>query len=365
MFKHNITIVQNTQRPDLNGNCPVRIRTTIKRKVQYYPTGISVKKEQFDKGVIIHHPNRTLLNSTIIFKKNEIERELLESNIIGGNVVKVRANNNISFNEYATKNLNKNKGLLSASTIKHKQSYLRKILDFKPNLKLADVNKDLVMELEDYCRSIGNIPNTVWSCTKFLKTVINAAVDDGTLAKNPLKGFKGTKYSDPLRSVLTQSEIDKLEEFADNPLNNPKLINTVAWFILGCYTGLRYADMVNFKGLVNGKVLLQTQKTDSIVSIYATEQIKRAVLRLNKPIYSNQKCNAYISICCAALGIEKKISFHNSRHSFSVLFLENGGDLYKLSKLLGHSNIKTTSIYSKISSVSLDAEMKKVWTGNK
>ena len=119
--------------------------------------------------------------------------------------------------------------------------------------------------------------------------------------------------------------------------------------------------MKDFKGLVNGKVLLQTQKTDAVVSIYATDQIKRAVERIKTPIYTNQKCNEYIGAVMAILGIEKKISFHSARHSFAVLYLENGGSIYTLSKLLGHSTVKTTAIYSKISNIAIDEEMKRVW----
>ena len=361
MFKHNLKAVLNTQRPDTKGLYPVRIRQTIQRKVTYHATGIMLAKDQLVKGEVVKHPNKTLLNSTLRIKINEIEKRLLEANILGDDLTKIKKNNNIGFYEYAVKNLDKSKGLFSTSTLRHKKSYLKKIITFRSNLKLKDVNKDCLTDLENYCREIGNNENTVWSSTKYLKTVINEAVRDGTLLKNPLIGFKGAKYVDPMRHVLTAGEVELLEGFADNKLNNPKLTNVAAWFILGCFTGLRYADMVTFKGLVNSKVLLQTQKTSSIVSIFATVQIIRSVARLNGEIYSNQKCNEYLKAIFAILGIDKKISFHNSRHSFAVNFLEKGGRIEILSKILGHSTLATTQIYAKISTKLADAEMQKVF----
>ena len=47
-------------------------------------------------------------------------------------------------------------------------------------------------------------------------------------------------------------------------------------------------------------------------------------------------------------GIKKKISFHNFRHSYATLQLANGTDIYTVSKLLGHKNVTTTQIYTKV-----------------
>lgn len=53
-------------------------------------------------------------------------------------------------------------------------------------------------------------------------------------------------------------------------------------------------------------------------------------------------------------GITKHITFHSSRHTNAVLLLENGADIYTVSKRLGHKEIRTTEIYAKI----IDKKMK-------
>jgi site-specific recombinase XerD len=49
-----------------------------------------------------------------------------------------------------------------------------------------------------------------------------------------------------------------------------------------------------------------------------------------------------------AAGITKHITFHCFRHTYACLQLSNGTDLYTVSKMLGHTNIRTTQIYSKV-----------------
>lgn len=360
-MKTNIKIVLNTQRPDSKGNYPVRIRTTIKGHVSYYPTGMMCTKGQLVDGVIVGHHLKTLMNVKLRKQISQIETDLLEQSITGENVTRLKKNTDLKFSEYAKKKINQWKGSQAKSTIIHKNSYLTKVNTFNPNLKLNSINKDVLIKFEDYCRDKGNKPNTIWGASKFIKTVLNAAFIDGVISSNRIKGFKGVRYSDPLRTILNEDEIKLIEDFADNKLNPLKLRDVASWFVFGCYTGLRFSDMARFKGFVNDRVLLKTAKTGEVVSIVATDKIKVAYARIEKSMISNQKFNDFLKTICASLGIEKRVTAHLSRHSFAVAYLQRGGRIEVLSKILGHGAIKTTSIYAKLSNLTIDAEMLEVW----
>lgn len=60
--------------------------------------------------------------------------------------------------------------------------------------------------------------------------------------------------------------------------------------------------------------------------------------------YENKHLYQWIGLA----GIEKNITFHCFRHTYAVLQLELGADLYTVSKMLGHRDLKTTQIYAKI-----------------
>ena len=364
MLKTNLTPVLNTQRPDKKNQFALRIRSTIQRKVSYYPTGIMLLKTQFVNGEIINHPNKNLLNTLLRTKMNEVEKRLIEEALLGESGNKLRAGGNLKFYDYALTiitGLYKNK-VNSWNTFRHDRSYLRKFREFKPNIKLKDITADILNDYEYFCYTEKeNQSNTVWSAIKFMRKIINMAFKNELIAKNPFNNFTGTAYVDPIIITLSDKEVEKFEDFADDPLNPPKLRHVASWFIFCCYTGLRYEDMKRFKGFDNGNIYFKTHKTDTLVSYASTYNIQHAYKRIEKSILSNTKMNDYLKVIAASLGIEKVLKCHIGRHTFAVKYLQLGGRLEVLQSLLGHSDIKMTAKYGKIANTTVNKELKKVW----
>lgn len=356
MDKLNLTATINLQRPDKKGRCQVRIRSTIKRKITYFPTGLSVLPSQFYKGEIIKHPNKLIFNTLIRTRIAEIEKNYIEGNL------SIRSST-ITFYEYCTKKIEATKNKDAKGTWKHKKSYLTKINKFKSVFYFKDITPAFMLSFENYCRELGNQPNTIWGSVKFIKTMVNCAIVDGIISVNPMKGYKGIVYVNPQRQYLTEDEIDRMEKFS---LETPsKTLSKVAnWFLFASYSGLRYNDVKNFNKsyIVNGRILLRTEKSKTDVSIKIHPRLQKVLDRMSPNVFTNQKMNDYLKLIAERCNINKTITFHCSRHSFSVMFLNKGGSMEALSKILGHSNIRTTSIYGKITNLRLDNEIDKVFS---
>ena len=146
-------------------------------------------------------------------------------------------------------------------------------------------------------------------------------------------------------------------------------------FLFSCFTGLRYSD-------ISALTWHDIRQGDNgwIVSVKAMQKTgKQVIIPLNQSAMSllpdrngckpSQKvfdmtclssCNKCLKKIAAAAGIEKKISYHTSRHTFAVLALAAGGDIYTVGKLLGHTSINSTQVYADVVMEMKIEAMKKV-----
>lgn len=357
MVKLNLTATINLQRPDKKGLYPVRIRQTVKRKVSYHSTGIMILEDQFESGIIVKHPNKVSLNAVIRNKIVEIEKNFIE-----GKVLKINSGFSPAFDAFCKAKIKQQKSRDSHGTWKHKNSYLKKVNTFRPSLRFNEITPSFMLDFENYCRGLGNKPTTVWSSIKFITTMINAAIDDKVITDNPKQGYKTEAYKNPERQFLTEEEIERIEKFASTS-KNETLVKVANWFLFGCYSGLRYADVKNFskKKVMNGRLILRTGKSLADVSIKLHPKLKAIIEKISPRVFTNQKLNEYLKIVAEKCDIEKNITFHTSRHTNAVYFLNHGGSMETLSKILGHSKIATTSIYGKITNLRIDKEIDKAW----
>ena len=79
---------------------------------------------------------------------------------------------------------------------------------------------------------------------------------------------------------------------------------------------------------------------------------------MTEPVISNQKLNAYLKEIDYICDIHKNLTFHTARHTMATtICLANGMPIGSLSKVLGHSNIKTTQLYAKITDDKLNDDL--------
>jgi len=126
------------------------------------------------------------------------------------------------------------------------------------------------------------------------------------------------------------------------------------YFIFCCYTGIRYCDVVKlcYEHINNDLIVFKQQKTNRNIIIPISKKAKQLLVsddmgKIFKTI-SIQKTNEYLKLALTLANIDKKVTFHCSRHTFATCSITLGIPYEVVSKLLGHTDLKTTAIYAKI-----------------
>ena len=171
------------------------------------------------------------------------------------------------------------------------------------------------------------------------------------------------------RDFLEQAELDRIYQktFASKRLEQVRDI-----FIFSCYTGLSYVDICeltpeNIRLSFDGNLwIIKKRHKTSVTSNIRLLDIPKSILQKYDgklpngkllPVISNQKMNDYLKEIATVCGINKKITFHVARHSFATLSISYGVPIESVSKMLGHTNIRTTQIYAKIIDTKLSEDM--------
>lgn len=253
----------------------------------------------------------------------------------------------------------------SKETIKGYNSYISKLKAFKPTLSFREINRDFVTRYHLYMVSeLGNQVNTVHKSLSFMRTMIKRAQRDGLIKENPFTFYPLQKKAG-VREFLTADELKKLEEVYAKGTLKEYLLNTCRSFLFACYTGLRYQDVKNLRfqdikeEVHNGKksliIRITMNKTKDPVSIPLIDKAVKLIgkdegLKAKKVfrVPTNQVANRFLKEIATAAEIQKNITFHVSRHTFATHSLTLKIPVEVVSKLLGHTNLKTTMIYAKV-----------------
>ena len=246
----------------------------------------------------------------------------------------------------------------------------------KEDLPITEVNGELVRAFEFYLKTEKNCQqNTVIRYMKCLKKIINLALANEWIEKNPFVGIKFHE-KEVVREFLTMDELMTIyqKEFA-----LPRLALVRDVFIFAAFTGLAFIDVQQLAAehIVqdnNGHYWIRKtrQKTNNMCNIplldiplailkkYENNPtcIKRGVLL---PVPCNQNMNSYLKEIADACGIQKHLSTHVARHSYATsVCLANGVSIENVAKMLGHSNIKMTQHYAKVLDSSILKDMMNV-----
>lgn len=191
--------------------------------------------------------------------------------------------------------------------------------------------------------------------TKF-KAAIHAAMKRGLISTDPCLNIKGISKEDAEREYLT---LDELRILTQTPCESDGIRRA---FIFSCLTGLRISDIrklcwgeVQIFGTYT-RIVFRQKKTKAQEYLDIADQAvelmgerkgdKRAVFD-DFPRSANT-ISECIKRWVLRAGIHKNITFHVARHTFAVMMLDIGTDIYTVSKLLGHRKLETTQVYARV-----------------
>ena len=210
------------------------------------------------------------------------------------------------------------------------------------------------------------------SCTKhlkFLKKLLNLAVANSYISYNPVNAYKVER--EPVEvDFLDEEELRKIINF-DTPL--PRLERAKDMFLFGCFTGLSYIDIKtltpeHFEKDNTGRIWIKKRRVKTgVLSRIPLLPIAKLILDKYKggekllPIQDPADINKYLKDIAILCGINKRICFHTSRHTFaSTVTLANNISLEVVSKMLGHTNTRMTAHYAKLIDKCIGEQMDKL-----
>lgn len=376
-----------------NGNSSIMVRITVNGEQVQFSSKLQIKPELWDtkngkavsKGAESMNTNRLL--ESISAKANElyykqlsdygyVSPEKIKNIILGVDTdrKKMLLEHFTEHNEFYLSKIGKGTSLTTANRYKLTKLRLEEFLKAEYNLSdipVFELTPVFVEKLLLFLMNTHNCSNN--TALKFIqrfRAVFHYIKNTGADIKiNPFSclKFRTTKV---VREILTQEEIDTIykKEFLTERLSQVRDI-----FIFMCYTGLSYIDAAqltedNIKTAFDGHqwVMTKRQKT-SVPSNIRLLEVPLAIIEKYRdkqkdgklfPICSNQKMNEYLKEITTICGITKTVTCHIARHSFgTTITLANGVPIETVSKMLGHTDIRTTQIYAKIVDQKLSADM--------
>lgn len=241
-------------------------------------------------------------------------------------------------------------------------AYLEKFT--KGVLKFADLNEKFCNDFKEYLLTTKSnksskttlSQNSALSYFNKVKAALKQAYKDGFLITDLNSKVEQIKQAETQRNFLTIEELNKLiKTNCQNPL-----MKSAALF--SALTGLRFSDIQKLVWSEieyikdNGYFLrFKQQKTKGAEMLPIAKQAYDLLGERKEPndqVFSGLTYSAYsnkhLYQWIGAAGITKEITFHCFRHTYATIQLSKGTDIFTVSKMLGHRELKTTQIYAKI-----------------
>lgn len=210
--------------------------------------------------------------------------------------------------------------------------------------------------------------NSIIAYFSRLSTALKQAVKDDIIQKNPMVQVDAPKGRDTRREFLT---LEELKVLVKTDCSVPVLKSA---FLFSALTGLRHSDLrklnwsqIHYTESVGYYLRFKQQKTQAEETLHISKDARDLLGERGEDgqlVFRGLEYSAWYNLKLREwmldAGINKHITFHCARHTFATLQLSSGTDIFTVSKLLGHRNLKTTQVYAKVIDQSKIEAMNKI-----
>lgn len=339
----------------------VEVRVTFNRQQKYYSTGVKVLPNNWDREQhVVRHKDQLLLNSKIDAIHNTIKdfitllatkRQDFSFTSLASYIDRSKLGD--SFIDFI-ESYRKERADITESTRKNQKRLTTFLENCFPDIStFADLTRANIVKFDNELHKAGYKQTTIYTYHKFMKLFIAEAIKREYIEKDPYLTLRIDKGKSQERRYLTEIELNAIRN-ADT--SSPSIQRVKDLFLFQCITGLAYAELesFDFNNLEEreGKFVLRGRRKKTEESYYIV-LLPEAIEILRKydnklPLMTNQKYNQFLKLLAGIAGIKKNLTSHMARHTFAVNVLNSGIPIETLSKMLGHTDIKTTKLYARI-----------------
>jgi integrase/recombinase XerD len=379
-MKYSVNLILYTHQPNAKGQYPIYIRITINRKQSYISTGYFIDLKFWDKKAEQVKPAHVLagtINADITTRKQAIIKKIVDHQVKGETITaaalkdmatsKTDLHNIFEFADLFVKEVQHKR---ESGTLENYRKHLKVLELYHGSRSLAfeDITHEWLVKFEEHLRKPvtggrdalgGNYIHVIW---KTMKTFFNAAIKRKVISHYPFDTYENPEYFAPDKDYLTTEELDDLEKkLAD--ATDPLVIQTLTYFLLGCYTGLRISDLRKFdfdKHIRDGRLYLRAKKNGEWVTMPVIGRLARHLERVKYcPL---TRAEQELNRCLKKLIPGKKITNHCARHTFAItLCSEKGISAETASELMGITLKTCVGAYYKVTNRKIDNECMSAW----
>ena len=363
------------------GMALVQAEALLNQRKVYFKTNIYLKPEHWDKQTsqVCNHPQANDLNTMLfefILHLQAIELSLWKRSIpvtlsLLKDAIRKDKPVNVTFPVFARIYVQESDR--KRSTKENLLTTITVLQEFRPGLDFKDITYTLLRDFEVHLKEKGNSVNTIAKHLRQLRTLVNEAINQGYIPSDayPFRKFK-IKQEKGRKEFLTPDELRKLENLQ---VSDKRLRHVLDAFLFCCYTGLSYSDFCQLTPeniiRVNGKrwLYFKSVKTDVEIRLplhLLFEGKALAVLERYDivtdfaKIGPNSEANKHLAQLSALARIRKHITYHTARHTCATLLVHQGVPITTVQKLLGHTSVRTTEVYSEVLSNTIIRDLKAV-----